>query len=151
VKRVLACWIVAVPLVLAAAPPVDVTHVLRDYLQFPVTGILDGKGQTDGMLARINLREEPGSRRVFVNDLSFANGLNSFQFDPDYATNGKFYTVHIGDPSLPGSPLPDSVSHPSLDVARYSTTAPGTTHGPVEREGYRSKIGDPNFLSRNGR
>jgi hypothetical protein len=49
-RRVLACWTVAVPLVLAAASPVDVTLMKR----------------------------------------AFANGLNSVQFDPDYATNGKF-------------------------------------------------------------
>ena len=45
---------------------------LRDYLAFPITGKLDGTGQTDGMLARVNsLREEPGgASRFFVNDLN---------------------------------------------------------------------------------
>lgn len=32
-----------------------------------------------------------------------ANGFINFLFDPDYAHNGKFYTIHLEDPSLPGS------------------------------------------------
>ena len=38
----------------------------------PITGKLDGTGQTDGMLARVNsFREEPGGTgRVFVHDLN---------------------------------------------------------------------------------
>jgi hypothetical protein len=38
----------------------------------PITGLLDGKGQTDGMLARVNsVREEPGgAARLFLNDLN---------------------------------------------------------------------------------
>jgi hypothetical protein len=38
----------------------------------PITGQPQGKGQTDGMLARINsLREEPGgAKRFFINDLN---------------------------------------------------------------------------------
>src|SRR5438132_9265689 len=64
--------IVAVAALLSAAPSPNVTLELRDYVEFPVTGLLDGKGQTDGMLARINsLREEPGgASRFFVNDLN---------------------------------------------------------------------------------
>jgi hypothetical protein len=127
VKPFLISFVVAVPFVLGAAPSSDLTLDLRDYLEFPITGMLDGKGQTDGMLARINsLREEPGGRRFFVNDLNgplyivdkatrrittyldfngrdgrrglfhkfayesgLANGLNSFQFDPDYRTERK--------------------------------------------------------------
>ncbi|HXI30602.1 MAG TPA: hypothetical protein VNG89_19320, partial [Vicinamibacterales bacterium] len=63
---------------LAAVPPLvgavggDLTLALRDDVAFPITGKLDGTGQTDGMLARINsLREEPGGGpRFFVNDLN---------------------------------------------------------------------------------
>src|SRR5437763_1515265 len=145
-RRILACCVAAVPVFLGAAPPPELTLQLRDYVEFPITGLVDGKGQTDGMLARINsLREEPGgAARFFVNDLNgplyivdkatrrittyldfngrdghhglfrklayeagYANGLNSVQFDPDYRRNGRFYTVHIEDPSLPGSGLPD--------------------------------------------
>ena len=38
----------------------------------------------------------------------YGNGLNGFYLDPDYTRNGKFYTVHIEDPALPGSNLPDN-------------------------------------------
>ena len=62
--------IVAVAALLSAAPSPNVTLELRDYVEFPVTGLLDGKGQTDGMLARVNaLREEPGgANRFFIHD-----------------------------------------------------------------------------------
>jgi hypothetical protein len=43
---------------------------LADYVQMPITGDLDGK-DTRGELARVNfLRDEPGGRRFFVNDLN---------------------------------------------------------------------------------
>jgi hypothetical protein len=168
---------------LAAAPAGDVVVELRDYVEFPITGKLDGRGQTDGMLARINsLREEPGgAARFFVNDLNgplyivdkatrrittyldfngrdghhglfhklayetgYANGLNSLQFDPEYRTNGKFYTVHIEDPSVPGSDIPDNASCPGLNVEGYSTTAPIVTPGTIQREGVLIEWTDSN-------
>jgi len=58
----IACLVVALPALWAvadSAPPV--TLEIKDYATMPITGLLDGKGQTDGMLARVNsLREEPG-------------------------------------------------------------------------------------------
>jgi hypothetical protein len=74
-KRFLACFVVAAPALLwaqAAATPADVTLEIRDYAEFPITGLVGGTGQTDGMLARINaVREEPGgASRLFVNDLN---------------------------------------------------------------------------------
>src|SRR5262245_64874191 len=58
--------------VAASADDPPVTLEIRDYAAAPITGRLDGSGQTDGMLARItSLREEPGgSNRFFVNDLN---------------------------------------------------------------------------------
>ena len=131
------------------------TLELADFATLPITGLLDGKGQTDGMLARVNsLRQEPGNvpggaSRLFLNDLNgplyildkaaktfttyldfngregrkgifpklsyeigYAGGFVSFQFDPEYPRNGKFYTVHIEDPALPGSNLPDNAHVP---------------------------------------
>jgi hypothetical protein len=153
---------------LLAAPSTDVTLDLRDYVEFPITGLVDGKGQTDGLLARVNsLREEPGGgTRFFVNDLNgpiyivdkstkrlttylnfrdvfpkfsyevgYANGLNSFQFDPDYKTNGRFYTVHIEDPSLPDRPV---------TVPGYRPTPPIPTPGPIQREGVLIEWTDSN-------
>jgi glucose/sorbosone dehydrogenase len=166
-------------IVLAVASlPLDsaprVTLEIADYVAMPITGSLDGRGQTDNMLARVNsLREEPGrATRFFVNDLNgplyildkstkrptvyldfngrdghrgifhklayetgFAGGLTSLQFDPDYARNGRFYTVHIEDPSLPGSSAPDNTAVPSLNVRGYETTAPVATPGDTQREG----------------
>jgi mono/diheme cytochrome c family protein len=46
------------------------TLELADYVQVPVTGELGGE-LTRGLLARVNfMREEPGGRRFFVNDLN---------------------------------------------------------------------------------
>jgi hypothetical protein len=156
-----------------AASPHEIVLDLRDYAEFPITGKLDGKGQTDGMLARINsVREEPGgAARLFVNDLNgplyivdkatrrittyldfngreghrglfhklayetgYANGLNMFQFDPDYRSNGKFYTVHIEDPALAASAVPDNAGYPGFNVSGYVVTAPITTPGAIQRE-----------------
>jgi hypothetical protein len=45
---------------------------IRDFATLPITGLLDGTGQTDGLLARMNsIREEPGgATRFFINDLN---------------------------------------------------------------------------------
>ena len=154
--------------------PARLTLDLADYAAMPITGTLDGKGQTDNMLARVNsMREEPGrSTRFFVNDLNgplyildkssrqlttyldfngrdghrglfhklsydsgFAGGLVSIQFDPDYARNGRFYTVHIEDPSLPGSNAPDNANLRALDLRGYETTKAIATPGETQREG----------------
>lgn len=158
---------------LLAAPSPGLVLDLRDYVEFPITGKLDGKGQTDGMLARINsVREEPGgAARLFVNDLNgplyivdkatrrittyldfngreghhglfhrlayeagYANGLNTFQFDPDYRSNGRFYTVHIEDPALATSAMPDNAAYPGFNVSGYTVTSPITTPGTIQRE-----------------
>jgi len=64
----------------------------------------------------------------------FANGFISFAFDPDYERNGKFYTIHLEDPALPGSNLPDSSSFPGLKTSGYVVTDPIHTPGPATRE-----------------
>ena len=148
------------------APPVAVDTAprakleLRDYVQMPITADPNGEN-TRAQLARVNfLRDEPGSRRFFVNDLNgplyildkktkqfttyldfngaagrpgifskftfernFATGLINVLFDPDYLRNGVFYTIHMEDPTIPGSarPKPDVVA--GLDLTRYDTTA----------------------------
>jgi hypothetical protein len=161
----------------------NVTLEIKDYVAMPITGLLDGKGQTDGMLARVNsLREEPGpTTRFFINDLNgplyildkaaktfstyldfngrdgrrglfhklafdtgFGGGLATIQFDPDYARNGTFYTVHIEDPALPGSNVPDNASLPALNLRGYATTAPIATPGPTLREGVLIEWTDSN-------
>ena len=177
----------------AAPAPAPLTLDLGDYLALPITGKLDGTGQTDGMLARVNsFREEPGGRgRVFVHDLNgplyildkksgslttylnfngrgplrqgfhlrqgyggqdggqdasgmfrrfawevgFANGLVTFQFDPGYPSNGRFYTVHIEEPAVDAPAVPDNTNVPGFNVVGYTVTAPIVTPGPITREG----------------
>ena len=65
-------WVMALILAatLAAQPTSRLTLELADYAQMPITGELDGQN-TRGQLARVNfLRDEPGGRRFFVNDLN---------------------------------------------------------------------------------
>ena len=139
----------------AAQPVPRLALQLEDYAQLPITGELDGQN-TRGQLARVNfMREEPGGRRFFVNDLNgplyildkqtkkftvyldfnglgarpglfpkftfernFATGLTNFLFDPDYARNGVFYTMHMEDPAGPGTPAPKPGVVAGLDLVR---------------------------------
>ena len=179
----LACLAAILPALWAAASAPRLTLEIKDYLELPITGKVDGKGQTDGMLARVNaLREEPGgASRLFLHDLNgplyildkstkklsiyldfngrpghsglfhkfsyetgYANGLVSVQFDPDYRKNGKFYTVHIEDPSVDAPAAPDSANAPGLNVRGYETTKAIVTPGEILREGVLVEWTDTN-------
>src|SRR5262245_39705932 len=168
------CLLAAMPALWASADNGSITLELKDWATAPITGQLDGRGQTDGMLARINsFREEPfGAARIWVPDLNgplyivdratktfttylnfngregksgifhkfawetgFANGIVSVQFDPEYNRNGRFYTVHIEDPSLPASNIPDNANVPGLNLSGYETTKAIATPGDIQREG----------------
>src|SRR2546428_509819 len=65
----------------------------------------------------------------------YGNGLNGFYRDPEYTRTGKFYTVHIEDPVLPGSNLPNNSSFQGFNVAGYTTTPAIKTPGPLQNEG----------------
>jgi hypothetical protein len=65
---------------------------------------------------------------------NFASGLVTFQFDPAYATNGRFYTFHIEELAAGGSQMPDGTSVPGLNLAGYTPTAPVATPGNQPRE-----------------
>jgi hypothetical protein len=164
---------------LAAAPPeasTPLTIEVQDFAPLPITGKLDGTGQVDGLLARVNsIREEPGggTGRMFVTDMNgpiyildnhtkalttyldfngsderpglfdrllhdpgYSSGVSQFQFDPDYRRNGKFYTVHMERPTLPGSQRPDTTSVPGLKFGSfgYEPTAAIATPGPINFE-----------------
>jgi mono/diheme cytochrome c family protein len=147
---------------------------LQDYASLPVTADNTNEN-TRAQLARINyLRDEPGGRRFFVNDLNgplyildkntrtattyldfngnggrpglfpkftfernFATGLTSFVFDPDYARNGVFYTLHMEDPVLDAPAAPKAGVVAGLDLAGYTVTAAvptPTVDGRIERE-----------------
>ena len=58
----------------------------------------------------------------FASDKGNATGIVSITFDPDYAKNGKFYTVHVENPALPGSAAPVNTQLASLNLTGYSTT-----------------------------
>ena len=130
----------------------------------PITGDPGGE-HTRGQLARVNfLRDEPGGRRFFVNDLNgplyildkktkqfttyldfnglagrpglfpkltfernFATGLINVIFDPDYARNGVFYTIHMEDPTTEAPAEPKSGVVPGLDLSGYRTTPASVT------------------------
>jgi hypothetical protein len=168
----------------ASADSPSLTLEIADYLTMPATGGLDGDGNSSSF-ARVNaLRDEPGGRRFFVNDLNgplyvvdkktktfttylnfngsgtegglfrrftyaagFANGLISFQFDPDYLRNGRFYTVHLEDAHATGSPLPDNSKFPGLALDGYTPTAPIQTPGPIDREAVLIEWTDTNIAN----
>ncbi|MCM3878503.1 MAG: PQQ-dependent sugar dehydrogenase [Vicinamibacterales bacterium] len=162
----------------------QLTIELQDFVTMPMTGRLDGTGQTDGMLSRVNgLREEPGgARRVFINDMNgplyivdkatkkfttyldfngrdaraglfhrltyeagYGTGFAHFQFDPDYARNGRFYTVHIENPEIQASNLPDNTNIPGFKTADYTTTAAIATPGPLFQEAVLVEWTDANI------
>ena len=147
---------------------------LRDYASLPITAD-NTNDNTRAQLARINyLRDEPGGRRFFVNDLNgplyildkqkktvttyldfngaggrpglfpkftfernFATGLTNFLFDPDYARNGVFYTIHMEDPASASPAAPKTGVVPGLDLSGYrvSPAIPTpTVDGRIERE-----------------
>jgi hypothetical protein len=68
----LAALVLAAQAASGAAPPAPLALAITDYLALPITGNLEGTGQTDGLLARINaFREEPeATGRTFLVDLN---------------------------------------------------------------------------------
>jgi mono/diheme cytochrome c family protein len=147
---------------------------LQDYAALPITAD-NSNDNTRAQLARVNyLRDEPGGRRFFVNDLNgplyildkqkktvttyldfngaggrpglfpkftfernFATGLTNFLFDPDYARNGVFYTLHMEDPAATAPAAPKAGVVAGLDLTGYTTTPAiptPTVEGRIERE-----------------
>ena len=97
--------------------------------------ILDKK--TKELTTYLDFNGRDGRKGIF-HRLNFATGYQSglitVQFDPDYRHNGKFYTIHMEDPKVAASAVPDNASVPGLNVAGYEVTAPVRTSGPAERE-----------------
>jgi L-ascorbate metabolism protein UlaG (beta-lactamase superfamily) len=52
----------------------------------------------------------------------FASGIVTVIFDPDYAHNGKFYTVHTEVPTRASSAMPINAKLPTLNLTGYATT-----------------------------
>ena len=160
---------------------------LADYAQMPITADNNGDN-TRAQLARVNfMRDEPGGRRFFINDLNgplyifdkqtkqftvylnfnglngrpglfqkfnfernFATGLTNFIFDPDYARNGVFYTIHLEDPSTPAAPEPKKDVVPGLDLSGYKSTPAITVptfEGKIDREAVLIEWHDRNIAN----
>lgn len=62
--------------------------------------------------------------RKYYNAGGFAGGLNPIAFDPEYASNGIFYTAHLENPAASGDPTPINANLPALDLTGYVTNAP---------------------------
>jgi hypothetical protein len=92
------------------------TKTFRVYLDFNGT---DGK---PGLFQRLSLPE------------GFATGLIGFQFDPGYVTNGKFYTIHMENPRLPATSLPQTTSVPGFDATGYTPTDAVVAPGPTQKQ-----------------
>jgi glucose/sorbosone dehydrogenase len=82
----------------------------------------------------------------FASDRGNATGIVSITFDPGYAKNGKFYTVHVENPELSGSATPVNTNLPSLNLAGYTTTdAVNPPAGPVHLESVLVEWTDTNI------
>ncbi len=74
----------------------------------------------------------------FNTDPNLGMGLVSMVFDPDYAKNGRFYTVHTENPrrSEPAAPL--NTAMPALDLSAHKITPPFNV--PAGVTGYESIV-----------
>jgi glucose/arabinose dehydrogenase len=85
------------------------TKQLTPYLNF------DGMGDRAGLFPKFTAAQ------------GFAAGLMNFEFDPDYARTGIFYTLHMENPGTAGDAAPKTGVVPGLNLAGYTTTAAQTT------------------------
>jgi len=82
----------------------------------------------------------------FESDTGNTAGVVSINFDPGYAKNGKFYTVHIEKPDMEGSATPANAHLPTLDLKGYTTTpAVNPPAGPVHLESVLIEWTDTNI------
>jgi hypothetical protein len=82
----------------------------------------------------------------FASDIGNTAGIVSFTFDPAYAKNGKFYTVHTEKPDMAGSATPTNARLSTLNLTGYSTTpAANPPAGPVHLESVLVEWTDTNI------
>jgi hypothetical protein len=82
----------------------------------------------------------------FVSDTGNTAGIVSIAFNPGYAKNGKFYTVHVEKPDMDGSATPTNARLASLDLNGYTTTpAVNPPAGPVHLESVLIEWTDANI------
>ncbi|MDB6064531.1 MAG: hypothetical protein JWR26_739 [Pedosphaera sp.] len=82
----------------------------------------------------------------FDNNPGYAGGLVTFAFDPGYATNGIFFTVHTENPGKGGSSMPVNTNLPGFHTNGYATTAAiNPPAGTVAREAILIEWTDTNI------
>jgi hypothetical protein len=88
----------------------------------------------------------------FNTDPNLGMGLVSMVFDPDYAKNGKFYTVHTENPRrTQDAQAPTNAAHPGLDLSLHKLTpqftvpAGVTQYESIVTEWRDSNIGNATF------
>ena len=88
----------------------------------------------------------------FNTDPNLGMGLVSMVFDPAYAKNGRFYTVHTENPRRKEAPqAPDPAAMPSLDLSQHKLTpqftvpAGVTLYESIVTEWRDSNIGNATF------
>jgi len=82
----------------------------------------------------------------FESDTGNTPGIVSITFDPGYAKNGKFYTVHVEKPDMAGFTSPTNARMPSLNLTGYTTTsAVVPPAGPVHLESVLVEWTDTNI------
>jgi hypothetical protein len=104
--------------------------------------------ETKKLTTYIDFNGRSGKTGIFKKlffEAGYGCGLSAVYFDPDYRRNGKFYTVHIEDPAVAGSNLPDNASVPGFKTAGYTTTAPISTPGSNLYEGVLIEWTDTNI------
>jgi len=88
----------------------------------------------------------PGMFDKFTYDGGYSSGLIAFEFDPDYAHNGIFYTIHLEEPGVSGSSLPNNDTVPGLDTTGYTITPfVPTAAGPTTRHAVLIEWTDTNM------
>lgn len=80
-------------------------------------------------------------------EAGLASGFISFEFDPAYATNGRFYTIHLEEIALPGGQVPDNQNLPGLDVSGYTPSPPVPTPGAIDHEAVIIEWSDSNIAN----
>jgi hypothetical protein len=82
----------------------------------------------------------------FISDGGNTTGIVSISFDPGYAKNGKFYTVHVEKLDMEGSATPTNAKLPGLNLDGYTTTpAVNPPAGPVHLESVLIEWTDTNI------
>jgi hypothetical protein len=110
--------------------------------------ILDRKTKTLTRYLDLNgSGTRPGLFDKLTTDNGLASGFISFQFDPDYARNGRFYTIHLEDLEMTGSRTPDNTNVPGLDLTGYMPTQPVATPGDVDHEAALIEWTDSNIAN----